>query len=96
MYHSKGYSKVCFIIVLLAPLNGHNIEKFSEAFGEVGGGWRRPNENPCEDPGIIRQSQAKGDKKQKAIKGIYPSSLQGENTGSYRYRFHQLRSVFSP
>ena len=65
-----------FIIInLLAPLNGYHVEKYLEAFGGAGGGWRRPQENLCEDPGITRQSPAKGYKKQKAIKCIYPSSL---------------------
>ena len=59
MYHSKGYSKVFFIIVLLAPLNGNNIEKFSEAFGEVGGGPMK----------ILAKTLALfGNHKQKAIK----------------------------
>ena len=64
------------IIILLAPLNGYHVEKYLEAFGGAGGGGRRrPQENLCEDPGITRQSPAKGYKKQKAIKCIYPSSL---------------------
>ena len=85
------------IIILLAPLNGYHVEKYLEAFGGAGGGgWRRPQENLCEDPGINRHSPAKDEKKQKTIKCIYPSSPQEENPGSYRNRFHQLRSVFSP